>query len=197
MYTVIGTVNSRAFRVMWMLEELGEPYKLISAGPRSPQALEYNPLGKIPVLLDGNAVLTDSVAIMTYLADKHGRLIAPAGTPERAQQDALTLWIIDEMDAALWSYAKHSFILPEHQRVPEVRESLKAGFLKAADQLAERLDRPCLFGVEITPTDILAAHCIDWSIGAKFPRLNNAVAYWAKSMRERSAYKAARAKQAG
>ena len=84
MYTVIGGTKSRAFRVMWMLEELGQPYTLNPAAPRSEEARKYNPSGKIPALVDGDEVLTDSLAIMTYLADKHGALTAPAGTPERA-----------------------------------------------------------------------------------------------------------------
>ena len=53
MYTVVGAVKSRAFRVMWMLEELGEDYTVIPAGPRSDEAKKYNPLGKVPALVDG------------------------------------------------------------------------------------------------------------------------------------------------
>ena len=99
MYTVIGGTKTRAFRVMWMLEELGQPYDLNPAAPRSDEARKYNPSGKIPALVDGDEVLTDSVAVMTYLADKHGALTAPAGTPARARQDAMTFWLIDEFDA--------------------------------------------------------------------------------------------------
>ena len=43
MYTVIGGTKSRAFRVMWMLEELGQPYALNPAAPRSEEARKYNP----------------------------------------------------------------------------------------------------------------------------------------------------------
>ena len=84
MYRVIGTVKSRAFRVLWMLEELGQPYEMLPVPPRSEEARSFNPLGKIPALVDGDEVLTDSVAIMTYLADKHGGLTALAGTAARA-----------------------------------------------------------------------------------------------------------------
>lgn len=196
MYTVVGATKSRAFRVMWMLEEIGQAYTQIDAGPRSPEATKYNPLGKIPALVDGENVLTDSTAIMTYLGDKHGMLTAPAGTPARARQDALTFWLIDEFDAILWAAAKHSFVLPEEQRVPAVKESLMMEFTRAADLLAERLEGPFLMGDEMIHTDILACHCIDWSIGAKFPRLNDKVNAWAKTMRDRDAFKAARAKVA-
>lgn len=101
MYEVYGVVPSRAFRVLWMLEELGQPYELIQTGPRSEEIFALNPLGKIPAMKVDNTVLTDSTAIMTYLADKHGGCTHPAGTLERAQQDALTVEILDEFDASL------------------------------------------------------------------------------------------------
>jgi len=197
MYTVIGGTMSRAFRVMWMLEELGQPYTLNPAAPRSEEARKYNPSGKIPALVDGDEVLTDSLAIMTYLADKHGALTAPAGTPERARQDALTFWLIDEFDAILWAAAKHSFIFPEEARVPAIKDSLKAEFERAAKNLSDRLEGPFLMGDQITVPDLLAVHCINWSIGAKFPRVDDRLNLWAKSLRERPAFVAAMAKENG
>jgi glutathione S-transferase len=195
MYKVIGATKSRAFRVMWMLEEMGEDYIQIDAAPRSDEARRYNPSGKIPALVDGDEVLTDSVAIMTYLGDKHGKLTAPAGTPARARQDAMTFWLIDEFDAILWAAAKHSFVFPEEHRVPQVKDSLKAEFARAAAQLSERLEGPFLMGDEMTHADILAVHCINWSIGANFPRLDDKLNQWAKSLRARPAFRAAQDKQ--
>ncbi len=197
MYTVIGGTKSRAFRVMWMLEELGQPYTLNPAAPRSEEARKYNPSGKIPALVDGDEVLTDSLAIMTYLADKHGALTAPAGTPARARQDAMTFWLIDEFDAILWAAAKHSFIFPEEARVPAIKDSLKAEFERAAKNLSDRLEGPFLMGDQITVPDLLAVHCINWSIGAKFPRVDDKLNLWAKSLRERPAFVAAMAKENG
>ena len=54
MYKVIGATKSRAMRVMWMLEELGQPYEHVPCGPRSDAAKQYNPSGKIPALVDGD-----------------------------------------------------------------------------------------------------------------------------------------------
>jgi glutathione S-transferase len=181
---------------MWMLEELGEDYVQIAAAPRSEEAMKYNPSGKIPALVDGDDVLTDSVAIMTYLGDKHGRLTAPAGTPARARQDALTLWLIDEFDAILWMKAKHSFVFPPDLRIPEIKDSLHAEFARSATLLADRLDGPFLMGDRITIPDILAVHCINWSIGAGFPRVDDRLGKWAQTLRDRPAFKAAQAKTA-
>ena len=66
MYKVIGKAQTRTFRVLWMLEEIGQPYEHLPVAPASAEAKTYNPLGKIPALVDGAATLTDSVAIMTY-----------------------------------------------------------------------------------------------------------------------------------
>ena len=195
MYSVIGKTASRAFRVMWMLEEIGEDYQLVDAGPRSDEARKYNALGKIPALVDGDEVLTDSVAIMTYLGDKHGKLTAPAGTPARARQDAMTFWLIDEMDALLWTAAKHARILPEEARVPGIVDSVAAEFVRNTDTLAKRLKGPFLMGNAMTHADILAVHCINWSVGAGFPRINDDLAGWAKTLRDRPAFKAAREKE--
>lgn len=191
MYKVIGASKSRAFRVMWMLEELGEGYEHVPAAPRSDEVLSYNSLGKIPALTDGDAVLTDSMAILTYLGDKHGKLTAPAGTIARARQDAMTFWLIDEFDAVLWSAAKHNFVLPEELRVPAVKDALKAEFSASAAKLSEWLVGPFLMGDEITIPDILACHCLNWAVGAKFPRVDEKLFAYAKNLRERPAFQAA------
>ncbi len=193
MYTVIGSVNSRASRVVWMLEELGQTYDLVPAAPASDEARKFNPTGKIPALLDGDDLLTDSVAIMQYLADKHGALTSPAGTIERARQDAMLFWLIDEFDAILWAAAKHSFVFPEEMRMPVIKDSLKAEFTRAATHLAEQLDGPFLMGNEITVPDLLAVHCINWSIGAGFPKVDERLGAWAAGLRKRDAFKAVRA----
>ena len=193
MYKVVGLPKTRAFRVIWMLEELGEAYDLIEAAPRSEEALQYNPLGKIPALIDGDAILTDSMAIVTYLADKHGKLTAPAGSVARAKQDAMTFWLIDEFDAILWAAAKHSFVFPEEMRVPAIKDSLKAEFERSAKQLSDRLDGPFLMGDALTVPDILACHCLNWATGAGFQRTNDKLSQYATALRERPAFQAASA----
>lgn len=193
MYNVIGTVTSRAFRVLWALEELGQPYKLTKALPRSEEAMAFNDLGKIPALVDGDDALTDSVAIMTYLADKHGALTAPAGTVARAQQDAVTCWLLDEFDAVLWMAAKHSFVLPEKLRMPEIKDVLKKEFARNVETFATKIKGEFVMGDDMTVPDILAVHCLNWAHGAKFGVENEDVKAYAKRLRDRKAFKAVRA----
>lgn len=191
MYKVIGSHTTRGFRVMWLLEELGQDYQIIPAAPHSEEAKRYNTLGKVPALVDGDEVLTDSVAIMHYLADKHGQLSAPAGTAARARQEAMTYWLIDEFDAVLWAAAKHSFIFPEDKRVPEIKPSLKAEYARSTGILADRMQGEFLMGDDMTIPDILAVHCMNWAYSAGFPKVEEGpLAEYATRMRHRDAFKA-------
>jgi glutathione S-transferase len=83
--------NSRSQRVLWLLEELGVPYevKRYERDPTTmlaPPALKaVHPLGKSPVITDGGTTVAESGAIVEYLVEQYGngRLVPPAGTPER------------------------------------------------------------------------------------------------------------------
>jgi glutathione S-transferase len=170
MYTVIGTSKSRALRVLWTLEELGEPYEHVAAAPRSDEARRHSPSGKIPALVVDGQAITDSVAIMTFLADRHGALTFPAGTLERARQDGFTNWINDEVDAVLWTAARHSFILPPEMRLPEIKDSLRWEFGQSIGRLGAALGAgPFLMGETMTVPDLLLAHCVRWAGNANFP----------------------------
>jgi len=191
MYKLYGSVKSRAFRVLWMLEEIGEPFEFINASPHHPDVLALNASGKVPVLLDGDAVITDSTAIVTYLADKHGQFTHPAGTIKRAQQDAMTQLVLDEFDSLLWTAARHSFILPQDKRVPEVKESLKWEFERNLERLGQRLSGPFLQGDSFTIADIIATHCLNWALVANFPVSDKGMRAYAKDMRDREGFKRA------
>jgi len=68
--------DARSFRALWALEELGVPYELhlLPFPPRirAPEYLEVNPLGTIPALIDGPTFMTESAAIVQYLATRYG-----------------------------------------------------------------------------------------------------------------------------
>jgi len=83
--------NSRSQRVLWLLEELGLEYQIVRY-QRDPQTMlappelrAIHPLGKSPVITDDGATVAESGAIVEYLIERygHGRLVPPAGTPER------------------------------------------------------------------------------------------------------------------
>ncbi|MEP5759045.1 MAG: glutathione S-transferase family protein [Litoreibacter sp.] len=189
MYTLIGTHKSRAFRVLWMLEELELEYSHVPAPPHDPVVNKYNPLGRIPVLLNGEDTLRDSTVIMNYLADRHGQIAPPAGSIARAETDALTHQILDEFDGLLWTAARHTFILPEDHRVPEIKPELRWEFHRNCDRIAERLeDNPFLMGDDMTIPDIVLTHCLGWAITAKFGVENDVLRSYLNAMKSRPAY---------
>jgi glutathione S-transferase len=189
MYKVIGSVASRTFRVLWMLEELGQPYEHVPARPRSEDVVAVNPAGKVPVLIDDGVPITDSTAIIQYLADKHGALTHPAGTLARARQDSLTQFLLDEFDAALWMAARHSFILPEALRQSAIKDSLKWEFARSQQTLTARMaDGPFLMGETMTVPDIVLTHCGVWAATAKFPITEPRLADYLARMRARPAF---------
>lgn len=193
MLTVIGTAKSRAFRVLWMLEELGLPYTHHPALPQDAVIRAAHPRGKVPVLvLEDGEVLTDSAAIITWLADSAGRLTAAPGTLERARQDAVTHMLLDEFDAALWAAGKHSFALPAERRVPAIKDTLRWEVSRSQHALAERLgDNAFLTGEALTIPDIIAGHCLLWMGFARFQIENPTLADYLTRLQARPAWQAA------
>lgn len=197
MYTLYGTLASRSFRVGWLLQEIGQPYRLVQAPPHSEAIRAVSPEGKIPALaLDSGEVLTDSVAIMSFLADRHGALTHAPGTVDRARQDALLHRINEEMDAPLWMAARHLRILPEERRVPAIVDTLHWQFAGAMEALAGHMDGEFLMGETMTVPDILLTHCLGWARIAGFPMENETIRAYARRMTARAAYGAARAAMA-
>ncbi|WP_050479641.1 glutathione S-transferase [Herbaspirillum rhizosphaerae] len=91
MITVHHLNNSRSQRVLWLLEELGLEYdiKFYQRDPKTmlaPQSLrDIHPLGKSPVITDGDLTIAESGAIVEYLVERYGngKFIPEADTPER------------------------------------------------------------------------------------------------------------------
>ena len=98
MLTIHHLENSRSQRILWLLEELGVEYEIkhykrdrkTSLAPR--ELLDVHPLGKSPVITDGDVTVAESGAIVEYLVEHYddGTLLPEAGTPERL---AYTYWL--------------------------------------------------------------------------------------------------------
>src|SRR5580704_13518230 len=90
MITLYHHPYSRAANTLWMLEEVGAPYELafvdiMKGAQKTPELLALNPMGKIPVLTDGDVVVTEGAAIGLYLADRYasGKLAPALDDPAR------------------------------------------------------------------------------------------------------------------
>ena len=91
MITVHHLENSRSQRVLWLLEELGVAYEVKRYArdkqtlQAPPELIKIHPLGKSPVITDGDITVAESGAIIEYLLERHGngRLVPLPGSPER------------------------------------------------------------------------------------------------------------------
>lgn len=135
--------DARSFRALWALEELGLAYDLRML-PFPPRALrkEYlaeNPLGTIPLLIDGDTRMTESAAIPHYLSTVHGggRL---ARAPGDADYGAYLNWL-HHGEATLTFpqtlYLRYARLEPEERRQPQVAEDYRKWFI-ARLRLAEQ-----------------------------------------------------------
>ena len=171
MITVYEYGPTRSARCLWVLRELGIPFATVevdlSAGEHRGAAFcKLNPFGRVPVLVDGDTVITESVAICLYLADRYGegRLVPAPGTPQRAVHDQWLLFVVTELDAPLWRIRRNTVLLPEDQRVPGDVHRAGEDFKAAARVLQDALaSRRFLAGDEFTVTDIVAVHTLFWS----------------------------------
>lgn len=170
-----GYRNGRTLRALWALEEIGARYEYIEVDVmrgqgREPWFLELNPGGKVPVLDDDGTIITESAAICMHLADKHPEsgLLPPAGTPERSHCYKWISYILTELDAPLWTIAKHRFGLPRERRVPAVIETAGWEFRTALKILADAIEgKAFLVGQSLTVPDILAGHILLWAKSAR------------------------------
>jgi glutathione S-transferase len=160
---------TRSIRVRWALQELGvdfEPIRvnLLAGEHCRPEFLKINPAGKIPVLVDGDLVLTESVAIVLYLAEKYSaKGLLPAGLNERAQINRWLLFAATELEQPLWRIARHTALYPEEQRLPRDVTLASAEFKDMASVLEKHMQgRQFVSGLTVSVADFVMAYTLDW-----------------------------------
>jgi glutathione S-transferase len=108
MLRLYGTPQTRTFRPLWMLEELGIPYELVktdfaNGDTRTPEFLALNPNGHVPALVDGGLTLFESMAINLYLAETYGKgTLWPDSAHDRARAAQWSFWVMSECEQALF-----------------------------------------------------------------------------------------------
>ncbi len=202
--TLYGLGPSRSFRVLWALEEIAIDYQYVELdfmgsgdnGRLGKQYLALNTQAKVPTLVDGELVLTESAAIINYLASKAtDRQLKPVdGTALRAKYDEMCFFLLCELEQPLWTAGKHKFALAEEYRVPEIlTKTVAHEFDKAQTALLLLLEeRQFAVGDSFTMADIILTHTISWAQKFEFDVEAKLLKY-RDSMIERPAY--ARAKQ--
>lgn len=172
MIRIYGFQNTRTTRTTWALEEAGAEYELIvvdlpQGEQRTPQFLKLSPGGKVPVLVDGELVLGESAAICTYVGEKFpaSGLVPPVEQQrERAHYFQWCFFAMTELEAPLWTLAKHQKFLPKERRVPAVADTCLWEFHRSAAILAQYIkERPFAVGERFSAADILLAGMLNWA----------------------------------
>ena len=164
--TLYHASPSRSSIVLWMLEELGEPYdihllSLTQGENRAPAYLAINPMGKVPAIRHGDIIITEAAAICTYLADEFpaAKLNVPIGAPQRGAY-------------LKWLFFGPSCIEPAViDRAAPRKEEARRGMLGYGDfdttmntVAAAVAQGPWLLGEQFTAADVIIGANIRWGM---------------------------------
>jgi glutathione S-transferase len=163
-----GFPPTRSIRVLWTLRELEVEFEFINVDPskgehRRPDFLALNPAGKLPVLVDDDFILTESVAIVLYLAEKYPeRGLLPSGLRGRAEVNQWLLFCATELEQPLWRIARHTLLYPAEKRLAAEIPIACQDFLDMAAILERHMEgRQFVVGDHVTVADFVAAYTLD------------------------------------
>ncbi len=196
-----GVGTSRTLRAHWMLAELDLPYERRPITSRSGETLtpEYtrlNPSQKIPALQEGDFVLTESAAIVNYLATAYGaaKNLCPPREPRlRARYDQWCFFAMMELDAnTLYVIRKHEDLYNLYGEAPNALQAARDGFARQAKAAATRLCEggPYVLGDQFSGADILLTTCLNGAIRRKI-ELPGALHEYLRRITARVAYQRA------
>ena len=179
MITIYGGNNSRATRNLWVLEELGVPYKQdkvnVEGRSKSPEYLAVNPAGKVPAMSDdnGNVVMFESLGINLYIAQRYGTgKLWPADPAGQAKCIQWTLWTATEVEGHAVGILIEKIFKPEAMRSAAAAKASEEKLLPALKLLDGQLaGKSWLVGSSFSIADLQVA-CVlsslamvkfDWS----------------------------------
>jgi len=194
---IYGIARTRAFRALWMAEELSLAYEHLpieigDAGARAPEFLKINPNGRLPFIEDDGFVLFESLAITLYLAKKHstGKLY-PGTLQGEAKAWQWTSWALNEVDRGVNIWSLHAVRLPQAERDAAKRdEALKvvASPFKVLD--AALANHPYLLGDDFTVADLNVAAVISRAVDMDLSAVPNLKAWLSRCLERPAARKA-------
>jgi glutathione S-transferase len=194
--TLYHIAPSRSSIALWMLEEIGEPYDIhllsMKRGTnREPAYLAINPMGKVPALKHGDAIITEVAAVCCYLADAFPKagLNVPIGHPKRGPYLKWLFFAPGTLEPAVMDRA-----YPRSAEAP--RAALSYGdFDIAMDAVARAVTPgPFLMGEQFTAADVVIGSNLRWATMFKLiPERKEFTDYVARFV-DRPAVKRAQAK---
>lgn len=193
-----GSKNSRSLRCVWALEEAGATYdyqrvNMMKGEGYAPAYKAVNPLGKIPALQDAELTLTESMAIVQYVADKFPQSpLLPTGAVNRAEVHRWVYYVVTEIEPHLWAVAQHRFALPEDKRVAALEPTTVWQLARSLRPIESALAaRPFIAGDGFSMADIVVFHCLVWALSAKLPGVGVESLAYIERLKTRPAYQRA------
>ncbi|WP_068544374.1 glutathione S-transferase family protein [Thalassotalea crassostreae] len=198
---IFGLKNSRSFRATWAACEAGVDVKFIhvnfgSDGENGTLSDDYKNLnwqGKVPTLVDDaddNFVLTESAAIVNYIAAKgNNKDLLPTGVKERAKYDEICFFVLAELEQPLWTKGKHKFALPAPYRVPDIIDTTTPFEWGKAQTALLKLVAGSKYaaGDKFTMADILLSQTIMWAKKFEYD-VDDSLVQYSKEMCQRPAF---------
>ncbi|EGI78054.1 glutathione S-transferase family protein [Hylemonella gracilis] len=185
---------SRAANTLWMLEETGVPYDLrhvdiLKGAQKAPDILALNPMGKLPILVDGSVVVTESAAIGLYLADRYaaGRLAPALDDPDRATYLRWSFFAPSVIEPGAMARASGWSFRPGAAGFGTYEEMLST--MEAA--LAHG---PCLLGDRFTMADVIFGGTLRYMLQFNMLEPRSVFTDYVQGLNERPAYQRANAK---
>jgi glutathione S-transferase len=167
--------RSRSTRVLWLLEEIGEPFDLTVMPREAKQAPEYlalHPLGRSPALETEDGPLFESSALILHIADLHpeARLLGPVGSYSRGLQYQWCFFGMTEIESALMEIARQ--VWSEGEPIEEVVDAATARFVKATGVVVAALgDREYLVDDRFSVADIVVGSVLAFARTSKVTEL--------------------------
>lgn len=193
-----GSKNSRSLRCVWALEEAGATYdyqrvNMMKGEGYAPAYKAVNPLGKIPALQDGALTLTESMAIVQYVADIFPQAaLVPDDPAARAEVNRWAYYAVTEVEPHLWAIAQHRFALPEDKRVAALEPTTVWQLARSLRPIEKTLAaQPFIAGAEFSLADIVVFHCLVWALSAKLEGVGVASLAYIERLKTRPAYQRA------
>jgi glutathione S-transferase len=201
MLTIYHAPGTRSLRVIWLCEELGLPctVKTVDFSPAyraSPEWRALNPVGKVPVMTDGDFTMFESGAMVQYLLDRYGegRLQPKPGTEAHGIYLQWSWFAESTYARPIGEIVNHGRAFGEKGRIPAVVEEMAARARLSSEAVDRAVsDRPYLLGDEFSAADIMMGYTI--MIAEKFASiegLDSLNAYWQR-LKARPAYQRAAA----
>ena len=170
MLTLYTYPFSRSLRTVWTADEIGLDYRCVHVDIRRGEGrtlrhLVRHPGGKVPVLEEKDgSLLFESGAICRYLVDVYGQgTLKPVSAMNQGLVDQWVCFALGELEQPLSLQAKHTRVLPEDKRVPEILGVALWEFQAAVETLLHRFDptsQEWLVGDQFSLADIMISHTL-------------------------------------